>query len=149
MLIQLEVKLYLWDTNIVRQFESGHENLRLHLQNTSWDQIALPSTVIAEILQGRIDFALKATPEQAPFAHRLLVESQKFLRQFNIIIFDEASATAMLRLQKKVNSRKRYADVMIAATAIAHRHTVVTRNMKHFTDLLPKSQLTNWIDTLP
>jgi len=50
---------------------------------------------------------------------------------------------------KKFKSKKRYADMMIAAMALAGNHVVVTRNTKHFTDLLPPGQLANWIDTPP
>lgn len=38
---------------------------------------------------------------------------------------------------------------MIAALALAGQHIVVTRNQTHFADLLPTTQLSNWIDTLP
>jgi len=44
------------------------------------------------------------------------------------------------------SSRKRYADVMIAAQASAGGHTLVTRNTRHFADLLPPHRLVNWID---
>ncbi len=58
-------------------------------------------------------------------------------------------AAVMSLLLKQHSSRKRYADLMIAAIAIAGYHVVVTRNQKHFADLLPKHQLQNWIDGPP
>ncbi len=141
--------MYLWDTNILRYFEEGHPTLRAHMLRVPWADIALPSITIAEVLRGRCDFALKATPEQAVLAHQLLIQTQQLLAQFNVIVFDQAGAEAMLRLQHQVKSRKRYADVMIAAVALAGKHVVVTRNMAHFADLLPARQLANWIDTPP
>jgi len=54
--------MYLWDANIVRYFGQGHPTLRLHLWRVSWAEIALPSVVVAEVLRGRCDFALKASP---------------------------------------------------------------------------------------
>ncbi len=42
---------------------------------------------------------------------------------------------------KTAHSKKRYTDVMIAAMALAGKHIVVTRNLKHFEDLLPPRQL--------
>ena len=86
-----------------------------------WTEIALPSVVVAEVLRGRCEFVLKATPAQAPSA----------------------------QLQGKIKTRKRYADVMIAAMALAGNHIVVTRNQTHFADLLPLRQLANWIDNPP
>lgn len=69
-----------------------------------------------------------------------------FLQQFTDVVFDQASAETMARLQRKIRTRKRYADVMIAATVLAGRHTLVTRNLGDFADLLPANQVENWID---
>jgi len=55
----------------------------------------------------------------------------------------------MDRLRRKHRKRKRYADMMIAAMAEAGQHIVVTRNLDDFADLLPRAQLTNWVDELP
>jgi tRNA(fMet)-specific endonuclease VapC len=138
--------MYLWDSNILRHFAEGHPTLKTHLQKIPWTEIALPSVVVAEVLRGRCDYALKATSEQAPLAHRLLIETQQLFQQFQVIVFDDACAKAMQQLQRKSKTHKRYADVMVAATAIAGNHTVVTRNQIHFVDLLPPNQLANWID---
>jgi predicted nucleic acid-binding protein len=138
--------LYLWDTNILRHFTEGHPKLQSRLQRVLWTEIALPSIVVAEVLRGRCDFALKATVAQAPQAHQLLLETQRLLGQFQVVAFDDACVQSMLQLQTKFKSRKRYADVMIAAIALSGRHIVVTRNQSHFADLLPVDQLVNWID---
>ena len=69
--------MYLWDSNILRHFAEGHSALRSHLQRVVWSEIALPSIVIAETLRGRCEFALKATPAQAPFAHQQLIATKQ------------------------------------------------------------------------
>jgi len=138
--------MYLWDSNILRHFGEGHPTLRLYLQRIPWSEIGLPSVVVAEVLRGRCDFALKAAPVKAPSAHRLLLETQRLLNQFNVIVFDEMCAYAMEELQQKHKTHKRYADIkMIAAMALAGKHIVVTRNQRHFVKFLPKRQLANWI----
>jgi predicted nucleic acid-binding protein len=71
------------------------------------------------------------------------------LAEFNVVLFDQASAEVMMRLQRQVKTNKRYADVMIAAAALSGQHIVVTRNQRHFADLLPSKQLANWIDVTP
>ena len=43
-------------------------------------------------------------------------------------------------------TRKRYADVLIAAQVLAGQHILVTRNTSDFRDLLPMEQLQNWVD---
>ena len=141
--------MYLWDTNILRHFGEGHPTLYLYLQRIPWSEIALPSVVVAEVLRGWCDFALKAAPSKAPIAHRLLMETQEFLSNFNVVIFDERCVSAMEELRRKHKTHKRYADIMIAAVAKVGNHTVVTRNQKHFAKFLPKSQLANWIDEEP
>ena len=69
-----------------------------------------------------------------------------FLQQFTVVVFDQVSAETMAGLQRKISTRKRYADVMIAATVLTGRHTLVTRNLGDFADLLPANQVENWID---
>ena len=141
--------MYLWDTNILRYFVEGHPTLRLYLERIAWSEIALPSVVVAEVLRGRCEFALKATPSQAPVAHKLLQETRQLLNRFNVVVFDDTCVEAIRTLQKQHKTHKRYADIMIAAIAIARKHIVVTRNQKHFVPLLPKTQIMNWIDEKP
>jgi hypothetical protein len=90
--------VYLWDSNIVRHFGQGHPTLQMHLLHIRWHEVALPSIVVAEVLRGRCDFALKATPSEAPLAHRLLLETQQMLGRFSVVVFDELCAEAMKRL---------------------------------------------------
>lgn len=141
--------MYLWDSNVLRHYAEGHPTLREHMSRRSWEEIALPSVVVAEVLRGRCEYALKALPVQAPLAHQLLVQTQRLLQQFNAVVFDQSSAEVMRELLQKIKTHKRYADVMIAASAIAGNHVVVTRNTQHFADLLPRRQIANWVDELP
>lgn len=82
-------------------------------------------------------------------AHQRLWQTQQFLLQFNVLVFDDKCAEALATLRQQHRTHKRYADLMIAAMAKAGNHVVVTRNLKHFEPLLPKSQLANWIDEKP
>lgn len=141
--------MYLWDTNILRAFIQGNAILRQHLEQRAWAEIALPTVVVAEVLQGRSSAALKATPAEAPWAHEQLVQTQQMLKQFQQVVFDKAAAGVLESLRQKHRRAKRYADLMIAAVAVAGQHTVVTRNYRDFEDLLPKRQLANWIDIPP
>jgi len=141
--------LYLWDANILRYYAQGHSNLSLRLKQVKRNNVALPSVVVAEVLRGRCEFALKSTPDQAVQAHALLVETHRMLGKFQIISFDQQSADLLIRLRQLHRSRKRYADMQIAAMAIAGNHIVVTRNTRDFSDLLKPDQVENWIDVAP
>ena len=141
--------MYLWDANILRAFGQGHATLRSYLLRVPWSEIALPSVVVAEVLRWRCDFALKATPAEAPLAHRRLLDTQQMPSQFHVVVFDAACATVMERLRRRHRQRKRYADLMIAAIIVAGQHVLVTRNQVDFRDVLPPAQLANWIDNPP
>lgn len=141
--------MYLWDTNIAVHYANQHPNIRLHIQRVEWDKIALPSPTVAELLRGRGEFALKATPEQVVEAHHQLWQTQQLIAQFRQLRIDEEAAKIFKKLLTQIKSKKRYADMMIAAMAQAGDHVVVTRNTKHFADLLPPAQLANWIDESP
>ncbi len=148
--------MYLWDANILRHFAEGNPILKAHLERIDWPQIALPSIVVAEVLRGRCEFALKATPKLRsipatirPQAHQRLLDTMAMLQAFDIAPFDEECARIVLDIQKRGSTRKRYADVMIAAIAIARGKILVTRNQRHFIDLLPSNQIVNWIDDKP
>lgn len=107
----------------------------------------MPSPAVAEILRGRAEFAVKAPPEQVVSAHQQLRQTQFLIAQFNALLFGEDDA--LKKILKKHQSKKRYVDLMIAAMAFAGNHIVVTRNVKHFADVLPPQQIENWIDYPP
>jgi predicted nucleic acid-binding protein len=141
--------MYLWDSNILRYHYQAHPTLQAWLQKVPRHQIALPSVVVAEVLRGRCELALKATPEQFGFAHTQLQKELRVLRRFRIVFPDQHSTSSLAVIRKQHPSHKRYPDLMIAALAQAGNHIVITRNQKDFADLLPKSQLQNWIDDMP
>jgi predicted nucleic acid-binding protein len=141
--------MYLWDAHILRAFGQGHATLRSYLLRVPWSEIALPSVVVAEVLRGRCDFALRATPAEAPLAHQRLLYMQQRLSQLQIVVYAAACATVMEDLRQRHRRRKRHADLMIAASAAAGQHVLVTRNQGDFSDGLPQRQLTNGSDDPP
>jgi predicted nucleic acid-binding protein len=142
--------MFLWDTNILRYFQSGHLILQQHLQRVSIDEIVLPAIVAAEALRGRSEFVLKATPDQLPVASQQLIETMELLHNFAILPFDETASKVLTQLINKVKKqKKRHADLVIAAMTMAGNYILVTRNQRDFADLLPKRQLVNWIDEPP
>jgi len=141
---------FLWDTNILRYFQAGHPILQQHLQRVSMDEILLPAMVAAEALRGRSEFVLKATPDQLPLASKQLIETIELVYNFQIISFDETALKILTQLVKTVKKKKkRHADLVIAAMALAGNYILVTRNQRDFADILPKRQLMNWIDEPP
>ncbi len=102
--------------------------------------------VVAEVLRGRAEFALKGEPDRLVNAYHYLALTIESLGRFRIEPFSVAAAQHMEELKRKHQSRKRYADLQLAAITLAGGHCLVTRNLKHFKDLVPASQLENWME---
>lgn len=101
---------------------------------------------MAEQLRGRSEAMLKAEPAQIARTQELFRQTQMLVSKFQILYFDQQALATAARFKEQVKTRKRYTDVLIAAPTVAGRHVLVTRNIDDFRDLLPPTQLQNWID---
>lgn len=137
---------YLFDSNIVRGFAFNHPTLLRNMLQVNQLQIAIPFIVKAEQLRGRYDAITKAEPRRLLQEQERLVEAETLLAEFEIAYLTEDAIDALTVLLLRMQTRKRYADAIIAAIAIAHHDVVVTRNVEDFKDLLPSPQIQNWID---
>lgn len=137
---------FLWDSNILRHYADDHPRLLVNLRKVHRQEILLSVIVVAEQIRGRADAILKAEPSQLPHLQELFRQTQDRLSRFQILYFDKQSLATVTSLSGQAKTRKRYADVLIAAQTVAGRHILVTRNTRDFGDLLPASQLQNWID---
>jgi tRNA(fMet)-specific endonuclease VapC len=87
-----------------------------------------------------------ADGNQLQRAQLYLVQSERDLAEHVIVPIDSASGAEFDRLRgnkklKKIGRR----DLLIACIALAHRATLVTRNLKHFRQV-PGLQVENWAD---
>jgi predicted nucleic acid-binding protein len=137
---------YLLDSNILRHFIRGHLTLMGNITRFRPENVALPFIVEAEQMRGRYDAVLKAEPQNLMREQQRLRETRLTISIFDILYLDEKAAKEMETLPQRVGTKKRYADVIIAAMALAGGHTVVTRNVNDFKDLLPAARIQNWID---
>ena len=108
----------------------------------------LPAIVVEEQFRGRLSVLAKLNPVRSkdsaliPAAHRDLVLTQDFLRQFQVLPYtqaDEDLYQSWSAVVKRVGTR----DCRIAAIAVNQGFTVVTANLRHFQQI-PDLRTTDW-----
>lgn len=137
---------YLLDSNMLRYYTAKHPIMTRNLARVPAEQICIPFVVVIEQLRGRFDAYLKAEPENLLREQSRLLAAQQFLSLYQTVYVDEKAVAELVALRQRVNTRKRYADVVIAAMALASDDIVVTRNVDDFRDLLPAAKIQNWVD---
>lgn len=119
--------MYCLDTNVcIDAMKAVNPHLMRAFQSRLPDEIHVPSMVRAELLYG-------AKRSAHPERNRMLVEN--FIAPFKVLAFDSIGADeyAMIRIDlERSGQRIGPNDLVIAATALAHRLVLVTRNTREF-----------------
>jgi tRNA(fMet)-specific endonuclease VapC len=139
--------MILLDSNILTAMYAGHPKILQTLEQISDADIATTVVNKVELLRGRMDYLLKADRgEDVLRAQSLLQETERAMAEIPIILFDDVAAEHFERLKRVPSIRKMgRADLLIGTIALAHRATLVTRNLKDFRRI-PGLQLVNWLD---
>jgi tRNA(fMet)-specific endonuclease VapC len=139
--------MHLLDTNILTAMHTGHPKILKALERVDDPEIATTIVNQIELLQGRMDFLLKADIGQEILrAQGLFRETQHLLAEIQIIPFEAAAAEQFDQLSQISSLRKiGRADLLIGTIALANRATLVTRNTKDF-KRIPGLKLVNWFD---
>jgi tRNA(fMet)-specific endonuclease VapC len=132
---------YLLDTNIFivmlkRKGQDGY-NIWRRVRQTPAAEITFSSVVEAELLHG-------AEKYHAPEQRR--AQLQIVLSPFSSLPFDAACALHYARIRHELELKRQVIganDLLIAATALAHGLTLVTRNTGEFSRV-PGLQLEDW-----
>ena len=100
-----------------------------------------------EILQGRFAYVLKAaTGAELLRAQQWLNADETYMGDFDVVTVDSRASAEFDKLRQSTKLKKiGRADLLIASIALAHRATLVTRNLKHFR-LVPGLAVENWAD---
>lgn len=117
--------------------------MRRHIGRLATDEYAISAVSAEELMRGRLAvLARRANGEQRVHAYRKLVATIRLLQTMVIVDFDMACEQrfSALRQQKiRIGSR----DLRIAATALVHDLTLVTRNTQDFAHV-PGLRLEDW-----
>jgi len=139
--------MYLLDTDTLTHLHAGHPRVVAHLRELADPEVGTTIITTIELLRGRFDFVLKAaTGQEILSAQRLLQRTEELLAQMIVVPFDQAAAGQFDRLRQASAMRKiGRADLLVASIALAHRATLVTRNVRHFRQILGLI-VVNWVD---
>ncbi len=129
---------YLLDTCVISDFVKGEENTLKRLKSTTPVEIFISSLTMLEVKYG-----LAINPQRA-VKIQLLIET--FLSSITILPFgvSEAELAAKIRsILKTAGTPIGAYDLLIAATALNHNHTIVTSNSREF-QRVPNLPIENW-----
>ena len=121
--------MYLLDTNIVSELR----RMRPHEAVVSWLE-GIPETDlhISVVTLGEIQAGIETTREQdAVKAAEIEVWADQIAGAYNVLPMNAATFRLWAKLMHR-QSNKVYEDAMIAASALEHKLTVVTRNVRDF-----------------
>ena len=123
--------MILLDTDTITLLAAGHARVVAKFVSST-EPVATTIITRIEVLRGRFEFLLKAADgEQLQRAQQWLIRSERDLARFGCLPISAASAAEFdrLRSHKKLVKIGR-SDLLIASIAVAHRATLVTRNVR-------------------
>lgn len=126
--------MFLFDTNALALFFAGESNTVRRVAEVP-GRVWLSSVAAEELIVGRINGIHRArqprTSLSLPRAHQDLAQALEDVRAFPLLVYSD-EAEVLYRSFSATLKRRGAQDCRIAAQALAHGMTVVTRNLRDF-----------------
>ena len=135
--------MHLLDTNTLSYVLRGEGGVGARMLALKRDQVAVPAVVVYELRYG-----LARLDAKRPSARALMQNAEALLAVLRTVAFDEACATAAASLRADLERAGKPlgpTDTLIAATALATRSVLVTRNTREF-GRVRGLELEDWFD---
>jgi tRNA(fMet)-specific endonuclease VapC len=138
--------MILLDTDVMTLWLLGHIKVTERVLGTA-DLVATTVVSRIELLRGRFEYLLKASNgAQLQQAQSRMDQTERELARLVVVPINAESASLFDRLrQLRALKKIGRADLLIASIALAHRATLVTRNLRHFGQISGLI-LENWAD---
>jgi tRNA(fMet)-specific endonuclease VapC len=135
--------LFLLDTDTLSLLQRGEPIVRRRIATAPPGEIAVALVTVEEQFQGRLAVIRQSrTPEQIARSYERLAETLQFFCAVATLPFNSVAAERFAALRQqgvRIGTR----DLRIAATALVHDATVVTRNLRDFS-LVPGLSIEDW-----
>ena len=137
------MSLFVLDSDTVSLLENGDPTVMARVASRPAAEISVAVIVVEEALSGWYSMIRKAkNPRQLAFAYDRLARKVSLLSGIRILGFSEAAIARFQDLSRaKLNIRAN--DLRIAAIALEHNATVVTRNVRDFI-VVPGLTVEDW-----
>lgn len=137
---------FLLDTDHLSLSERGDPSVQRRILSFLPDEVAVSVVTAEEMIRGRLAvLARRSEGERRVHAYRKLLATFRFLQAVQILDFDMECEKKFAELRRQ-NIRIGTQDLRIAATALVHDLTLISRNQKDFFRV-PGLRIEDWSAT--
>lgn len=136
--------MFILDTDAITYDQYAHPILCAHVRNTLREHLFTTSVTVEEQMKGRLAYMHRYRNHSDKLAqgHAALVRSIYYFARWNILTFS-AEAEVLFQQLRQQRIRIGSQDLRIAATALLYGFTVVTSNVRDFSQV-PNLTVVDW-----